>query len=104
MGQCPAPPPAARGAFFSETRFEVFPNPFKDKTTIRFVMEQSGHVTLQVFDLAGREICTLFNDQVEKEQPYEVSFDGTNYPAGIYIYKAVNSEAKYTGKMILKKE
>ena len=72
-----------------------FPNPFNPTTKIKFTLSLSlrervseGQVraTLKVYDVLGNEIATLVN---EEKQPgtYEVEFDGTNLPSGIYFYQ-----------------
>lgn len=43
-----------------------YPNPFFDKTTIQYVLPRSGHVTLKVYDLAGRPVKTLVNTKQNK--------------------------------------
>ncbi len=103
LGQCGQLRPA-RNLDFSGTSFNVFPNPFSEHSTIRFTMEQNTHVILDVFDMAGRKVCTLFNDSAEKGQPYEITFDGTNQAEGIFIYKASTNEGNYTGKILLMKK
>ncbi len=83
-----------------------YPNPFNPATTIRFSIPVGDAymrpVQMKIFDVLGREIATLVN---EKLQPgtYEVDFEGTNYPSGIYIYKLVTEKFSETKKMILLK-
>lgn len=103
LGQC-GPFRPEGGPIYSRQTFGVFPNPFIDRANIHFTMEEDTHLTLEVFDITGRRIQTLFNENAEAGQPYDVIFDGTNLPEGIYIYKAISGENYYTGKMLLKKE
>jgi hypothetical protein len=81
-----------------------YPNPFSEKTTIMFILPADNHVTLDIYDLSGKLIQTLYNDNVVNSQEYKVEFDGTTLPTGIYIYKMTTNEDVYTGKMILNKE
>lgn len=76
-----------------QTKFKLYqnyPNPFNPSTKIRFSIppykEGQGDVSLKIYDILGREIATMVN---EKLQPgsYEVDFDGSNYPSGVYFYK-----------------
>ena len=68
-----------------------YPNPFREATTIAYEVDQSGTVTLEVFDVLGRHIRTL----VESEQPagtYQAQWDGTDQAggavaAGTYFYQ-----------------
>jgi photosystem II stability/assembly factor-like uncharacterized protein len=63
-----------------------YPNPFNPNTIIRFQIKNSRFVTLRIYDILGKEVATLVN---EKQSPgtYEVSWDGSAYPSGVYFYK-----------------
>ncbi len=63
-----------------------YPNPFNPTTTITYSIPQAVFVILKVYDLLGREVATIVN---EEKQPgkYEVRFDGINLPSGIYFYR-----------------
>jgi photosystem II stability/assembly factor-like uncharacterized protein len=88
--------------------YQNYPNPFNAVTKIRF--DVSGHppyppskgevVALKVFDIIGREIQTLVNEQLQSGT-YEVTFDGTNLPSGIYFYKLVVNGFNDTKTMVL---
>ncbi|AFN74773.1 hypothetical protein MROS_1536 [Melioribacter roseus P3M-2] len=82
--------------------FQNYPNPFNPSTIIRYKVSAAGKITLKVYDMLGREIITLVN---EEKQPgiYEVKFDGTGLPTGIYFYQMITNEAIQTKKMILQK-
>ena len=56
----------------------------------------------QVFDITGREIQTLVNEQLQPGS-YEVTFDGSNLPSGIYFYQLRTGEFVETKKLILLK-
>jgi hypothetical protein len=61
-----------------------------------------GVVTLKIYDLLGHEIAVLVNEQL-KPGTYEVEFDGTNYPSGVYLYKLTTGDFSESRKMILVK-
>jgi hypothetical protein len=77
-----------------------YPNPFNPKTIIRFQIKDSRFVSLKVFDILGKEIATLVN---EKQSPgtYEVSWDGTNYPSGIYFYSLTVDNLQIANKKMI---
>ena len=86
-----------------------YPNPFNPVTKIRFEIPSNGfptktfgndRVVLIVYDLLGKEITTLVN---EKLQPgtYEVTFDGSNLPSGIYFYQLRTEDYIESKKMVL---
>ncbi len=77
-----------------------YPNPFNPVTFISFTIPARCNVTLKIYDLLGKEIRTL----VEEDKfpgKYNVRFDGTNYPSGIYIYRLSAGEYIITKKMLL---
>jgi type IX secretion system substrate protein len=78
------------------------PNPFNPTTKIKFALPNSSFAKLVVYDMLGKEITTLVNEQL-KPGTYEVDFDGTNYPSGVYYYKLQTAEYTETKKMILVK-
>jgi photosystem II stability/assembly factor-like uncharacterized protein len=79
-----------------------YPNPFNPNTNIRYELPKNSFVKIVVFDLLGREIKTLVN---EKQSPgtYNVSFDASTYPSGVYFYRLSTDDFSETKKMILLK-
>jgi photosystem II stability/assembly factor-like uncharacterized protein len=77
-----------------------YPNPFNPATNIKYQIIKNQFVSIKVFDILGKEISTLVN---EKQSPgiYEVSFDGSNFPSGIYFYKLETNSFSDTKRMIL---
>ena len=63
-----------------------YPNPFNASTKISFWLPDSRLVNLKVYDLLGREVQTLVNDQTV-EGSHTVTFDGADFPSGIYFYR-----------------
>jgi len=68
------------------TLYQNYPNPFNQLTNIVFQIPNFGFVSLKIYDLLGREVEVLVN---EEKQPgvYEVQFDASNLSSGIYYYK-----------------
>jgi uncharacterized delta-60 repeat protein len=79
-----------------------YPNPFNPVTNIKFALPTSSFAKLVVFDVLGREVANLVNEQL-KPGIYEVDFDGTNFPSGVYFYKLTSENFSQTRKMILVK-
>jgi hypothetical protein len=79
--------------------FQNYPNPFNPTTSIQYAVESKEFVSLKVFDVLGREVATLVN---EEKQPgvYEVEFDGSKLASGIYFYKLQSERYSSTKKMI----
>ena len=61
---------------------------------------QGGFVRLTIYDLLGREVTTLVNEQM-KPGSYEINWDGSSYASGVYFYKLIVDEYVETRKMVL---
>jgi hypothetical protein len=93
----------AGGAVSSEYMLSAnFPNPFNPSTTIAYSLANAGLVNLKVYDLTGRVITTLVNENQESGS-HTVSFDGVNLPSGIYYYRLTAGSFSATNKMVLMK-
>ncbi len=83
-----------------------YPNPFNPSTKIRFDIaggnNLAGMTTLKIFDIVGKEVATLVNEQLQPGT-FEVTFDGTNLPSGIYYCRLSSGDITSTKKMILLK-
>ncbi|MBK8982941.1 MAG: T9SS type A sorting domain-containing protein [Ignavibacteria bacterium] len=79
-----------------------FPNPFNPVTTISFSLPQASYVVLKVFDAAGKEIKELINEYRQRGS-YEVKFDGSDLPSGIYFYRLAADDFTAVRRMILLK-
>lgn len=88
-----------------------YPNPFNPNTIIRFKIPKlsSPHVlsgdpliTLKVYNILGKEITTFINEKL-KPGEYEVTFDGSNLPSGVYFYKLQSGDFTDTKKLVLLK-
>jgi hypothetical protein len=79
-----------------------YPNPFNPGTRITFSIPNSSFVTLKVYDILGNEVKTL----IENELPagsFDVRFDGSNFPSGVYFYTLTAGDHSKTMKMNLLK-
>jgi hypothetical protein len=65
-----------------------YPNPFNPSTAISFQLPMNSRVTLKVFDMLGREIATLVNDE-RGAGTHRVSWDASGRPSGVYVYRLV---------------
>jgi ribosomal protein S17E len=87
------------------SKFELFnnyPNPFNPSTVISFSIPQTELVSVKIFDIIGREITTLVNE----EKPagfYEVDFNAADLPSGVYMYRIQAGDYVETKKMLLLK-
>jgi hypothetical protein len=80
--------------------FQNFPNPFNPSTTIKFSLPKSGHVTLKVYDLLGRETATLVSEHLSAGT-YERMFSSEGFPSGVYFYRLQTDGFVQTRKLLL---
>jgi YVTN family beta-propeller protein len=94
--------------FMYTPRFAMYqnvPNPFNPVTKISFVIPETGHVDLRVYDVTGRLIRTLVNGKLAADR-YEVTWDGTNnggrsVASGVYFYRIKAGKHEKTKKMVM---
>ena len=79
-----------------------YPNPFNPKTSIQYSISNKQFVTLKVYNLLGREVATLVNENKEAGN-YMINFDASILPSGVYIYKLQAGDYVQTRKMTLVK-
>ena len=75
-----------------------YPNPFNPSTIIQYQLPQTSHVTLQVFDMAGRRVAQLVNEQVSAGT-HTVTFDASNLSSGVYMYRLQAGSITLTRKL-----
>jgi photosystem II stability/assembly factor-like uncharacterized protein len=88
--------------------YQNYPNPFNPVTTIKFDIAFSplyergagGFVTLKVYDILGREIAVLINEDLAPASN-ALTWDASNYPSGVYFYKLSSGNYTETRKMVL---
>jgi len=79
-----------------------YPNPFNPVTNIKFNLPKSGTVRLVVFDVMGREVATMINENMNAGS-YTADFDASSLSSGIYFYKLITADFTDTKKMMLVK-
>jgi hypothetical protein len=79
-----------------------YPNPFNPTTSIKYQVSNISNVSLKVYDIIGNEIATLVNE-IQPAGIYEVNFNASSLPSGVYFYKLQASSFSETKKMLLMK-
>jgi hypothetical protein len=77
-----------------------YPNPFNPATVISYQLVANSFATLKVFDLLGREVTTLVNQQMEAGN-HLVHWNASNVPAGVYLYQLKASGSSETRKAVV---
>ncbi len=94
--------PQKRSENFSFMLQQNFPNPFNSGTKISYSIPQESFVTLKIYDILGREVATIVNEENQIGN-YEINFDAKNLTSGIYFYKLQAGSLIETKKMVLMK-
>ncbi|NIO29192.1 MAG: T9SS type A sorting domain-containing protein [Candidatus Latescibacteria bacterium] len=87
------------------SRVKTYPNPFNPSTVISFRLGQRKHVDMKIYDIAGRLVRTLINEELAAG-PHRITWDGRNdkgarTASGIYFYKLSVAHKVVTGKLAL---
>ncbi len=83
--------------------YQNYPNPFNPTTTINYsVPVAAGNVTLKIYDLLGREVASLVNENLSSGN-YQVKFDASSLVSGFYFYRLQAGSFSETKKMLLVK-
>ncbi|MBN1632612.1 MAG: T9SS type A sorting domain-containing protein [Ignavibacteria bacterium] len=77
-----------------------YPNPFNPETKISYKIPEIGFVSLKIFDIRGREIKTLVEEN-QSAGEYELNFNAGDLPSGTYFYRIQTNEFTDTKKMVL---
>ena len=84
-----------------------YPNPFNPSTSIVFSLPETGHISLNIYDISGRLVSTLVDGTLDNGV-HNVMWNGTDMSgelvsAGVYIYALESADMVMTKKMILMK-
>jgi hypothetical protein len=79
-----------------------YPNPFNPVTKIKYELPERSHIKLTVYNSLGEEVAELINKE-QAAGSYEIEFDGSGLPSGIYYCTINSGNYRATRKMILLK-
>jgi Rieske Fe-S protein len=79
-----------------------YPNPFNPTTLISFTLPKAARTTLKIYDITGRNVQTLFDEQTSAGT-HQVTFNASNLAGGTYLYKLTSGNLTETKKMTLVK-
>lgn len=77
-----------------------YPNPFNPNTKIYFSIPKSGFTSLKIYDMLGREIKSIVNEDLAAGE-YQIDFNASNLPSGMYYYSLRSGSSLTTRKMAL---
>jgi hypothetical protein len=73
--------------------FQNYPNPFNPTTVISYQLSEVSNVSLKVYDILGREILTIVNEQQEPGY-YQRAFNAHSYASGMYVYQMIATDGQ----------
>jgi hypothetical protein len=79
-----------------------YPNPFNPTTIIKYQLPVDSRVTIKLFDILGREVMTLLNED-KKAGVYELEFNASHLTSGVYIYRMQSGDFNSVKKMLMVK-
>ena len=80
----------------------AYPNPFSRTTKIAYEVGVAGRVSLKVYDVLGREVATLVDDELAPRR-YEATLDGSGLASGVYLFRLTAGDLVRTGRVTLVK-
>jgi hypothetical protein len=83
---------------------KVYPNPFDDEVRFEFISPLAGKTRIDIYDISGRLVQTIFDDFVEAGTNYNASFRPEAEVSGMYFYRMKLGDMVYNGKLVYKKE
>jgi len=84
------------------TLMQNYPNPFNPTTNISFAIANAGFVTLKVYDILGKEVAVLVNENLDKGL-HKATLNGNDLASGVYIYRLQADNFVDTKRFILMK-
>ncbi len=86
--------------------YQNYPNPFNPSTTIEYNLREKSVVSIDIFDVLGRKIVTIFDSELQNSGRHTVSWDGRNLlgipvSSGVYVYQLRANDFVQSKKMVL---
>lgn len=78
-----------------------YPNPFNPSTVIEYSLPKSSNVSLKIYDVLGREIVSLVNNEIQTAGVHKYFFNASGLSSGIYLYKITADGFTSSKKMLL---
>jgi len=83
--------------------FQNYPNPFNPSTSISFTLQISGFTSLKIYDVLGREVATLVNENLEAGVHHQRMLDASKLSSGVYYYALQSGGKREIKKMLMVK-
>lgn len=87
-----------------DLRHRAYPNPFTSRTTIFFEARTDGPATVDLYNVLGARVATVFSGEVKAGRAYSVPVSDVALPQGIYTYQVTNGNSRITGKLVKRRQ
>jgi hypothetical protein len=94
------------GDAFTEDQqtIEAYPNPFRDKLSIRVQFQEAHTLQVELYDLSGRKVMTVSDWQVAAHEDHSYQLDTESLKSGVYLYRIMDTEGMLkTGRLMLRR-
>lgn len=85
----------------SEVNLHSYPNPTKGESVVSFKLSESTFASLEVYNMEGKNVATLFSQQAAANNEYRLDFNGSDLPNGIYVYRLTTENSSVIEKFII---
>lgn len=99
-GTSSSPERGENGVLPTEIALTAYPNPFNPELTVRYDLPSAGQVTVQVFDILGRQVAELVNGTLQAGH-HEVTWDAATHASGLYLLRMNTPQGSVTQKAML---
>ena len=89
---------------FKTSELDVYPNPFTDRLYFEFISPEPVHAKIDLYDVNGRKVQTIFDNFVEERTTYKAEFKPKKVISAMYFYRMRLGEAVFNGKVIYMKK
>ncbi len=83
------------------SRIRTNPNPFNSTTIINYQLAEAGSVTIKLYDMLGRVVEEVVNNEVKEEGEHEIKFNASHLTSGVYLIKLQTERDYFTEKLVL---
>lgn len=87
----------------AQSKLTSYPNPTTGASDVIFTPAKTGTTLVEVYDMNGRNVATLFNEVANAKQEYRLNFNGNNLPNGVYIYRMTTNNETIIDKFMIAK-
>jgi len=77
------------------------PNPTSGPSQVVFTTAETGRTLVEVYDMSGRNVATLFNQEAQQGEEYRLDFNGTALPNGVYVYRLTTQNETIVEKFMI---